>query len=192
MIPGFDGVTVCRVIRRGARNKDVPILMLTARREEADKVLGLESGADDYVTKPFGVRELMARVHALMRRHPAPAPPAPPAATPPVTEPPAGAGTTAPAVSPDERPVTIRVVVRGREVTLTNQEFNLLHLLASRPGIVFSREALLSRIWKGETFVTVRSVDTLVKRLRHKIEEDQANPALIQTVLGVGYKFADV
>jgi DNA-binding response OmpR family regulator len=199
MIPGFDGVTVCRVIRRGARNKDVPILMLTARREEADKVLGLESGADDYVTKPFGVRELMARVHALMRRHPAPAPPAPPAATPPVTEPPA---TPAPPTSPDERPVTIRgveidparrrVVVRGREVTLTNQEFNLLHLLASRPGIVFSREALLSRIWKGETFVTVRSVDTLVKRLRHKIEEDQANPALIQTVLGVGYKFADV
>jgi DNA-binding response OmpR family regulator len=193
MIPGFDGVTVCRAIRRGPRNQDVPILMLTARREEADKVLGLESGADDYVTKPFGVRELVARVHALMRRR------QPAGGLHPGVE--AGTATLA-APSADERPLAIRgieieparrrVVVGGREVTLTNQEFNLLHLLASHPGIVFSREALLSRIWKGETFVTVRSVDTLVKRLRRKIEEDQTTPALVLTIWGVGYKFADV
>jgi two-component system, OmpR family, response regulator len=183
MIPGLDGVSLCRAVRRGRENHDVPILMLTARREESDKVLGLESGADDYLTKPFGVRELVARARALLRR--------------PRQSPSAAAGDDG-----GEPPVSIhgieidparrRVRVGGREVELTDQEFRLLHLLATHAGIVFSREALLSKIWRGDTFVTVRSVDTLVKRLRRRIEPDPADPKFLITVWGVGYKFADV
>jgi len=181
MLPGLDGVTVCRAIRRDSNNSGVPILMLTARREEADKVVGLESGADDYLTKPFGVRELVARVRALLRRRP-----------------------LAGAIADDDpnRPISYknidvdparrRVRVDGRDVELTSHEFALLHVLLSSPGIVFSREALLTRVWKGDTFVTVRSVDTLVKRLRKKIEEDPANPKVVLTVWGTGYKAADV
>ena len=201
MIPGLDGVTLCRAIRRSGPNRDVPILMLTARREESDKVLGLESGADDYLTKPFGVRELVARVHALLRRPPLADRPPPPGAAVPASVP-AGDGPASGHASGRDKPLVIhgveidrarrRVRVQGRLVELTNQEFNLLVLLAEHPGIVFSREALLERIWRGETFVTERSVDTLVKRLRKKIEHDPANPALLLTVWGVGYKFADV
>jgi DNA-binding response OmpR family regulator len=180
MLPNMDGVTICRAIRRVGPNRDAPILMLTARREEADKVMGLDSGADDYLTKPFGVRELIARAAALMRRVRAP---------------------LAPAQS-DGRPVTIHqmeldparraVRVRGESIDVTRQEFNLLYLLASNPGIVFTRERLLSKVWQEQSFVTGRSVDTLVKRLRKKIESDPADPKLIITVWGDGYKFADV
>ena len=185
MLPGLDGLSLCRAVRNGALNHDVPILMLTARREESDKVVGLESGADDYLTKPFGVRELVARARALLRRPRVPAGGAPAAKTP----------------GSDGR-VTIhgievdvprrRVRVEGRDVELTDQEFRLLHLLASHAGIVFSREALLAKVWRGDTFVTVRSVDTLVKRLRRRIEADPAEPRFLLTVWGVGYKFADV
>jgi DNA-binding response OmpR family regulator len=190
MIPGLDGLTVCRAIRREGQNRDVPILILTARREEADKVLGLESGADDYLAKPFSVRELVARAHALLRR---------------ASRASAAAAETEPAAAGADlatRTVSVHGVeldparrtarVRGCDVDLTNQEFNLLLLFAEHPGIVFSRTALLSKIWKGDTFVTERSVDTLVKRLRHKIEADPANPALVLTQWGVGYKLADV
>ena len=180
MLPGLDGVTVCRAIRRDSINSGVPILMLTARREESDKVLGLESGADDYLTKPFGVRELVARVRALLRRRPL------------------AAGVPD---EDDQQPVTYRhieidparrrVRVSGRDVDLTSHEFALLYVLLSNPGIVFSREALLARVWKEDTFVTVRSVDTLVKRLRKKIEDDPANPSVVLTVWGAGYKAAD-
>ncbi len=180
MLPGVDGLTVCKAMRRSGANTDTPVLMLTARGEEADKVLGLETGADDYLAKPFGIREFVARVRALLRR---------PRAL-------ASAGGDA------GRPVTVhgveidparrRVRVTGREVELTAQEFRLLHLLATHPGIVFSREALLARVWPDETFVTPRSVDTLVKRLRKRIEADTEAPALILTVWGAGYKFADV
>ncbi|MGH9350495.1 MAG: response regulator transcription factor [Vicinamibacterales bacterium] len=181
MLPGLDGVTVCRAIRRDSINSGVPILMLTARREESDKVLGLESGADDYLTKPFGVRELVARVRALLRRRPLAAEGADGDGNRPVSH-----------HHIDIDPARRRVRVRGRDVWLTSHEFALLHLLVSSPGIVFSREALLARIWKGDTFVTVRSVDTLVKRLRKKIEEDPANPSVVLTVWGTGYKAADV
>jgi DNA-binding response OmpR family regulator len=181
MIPGLDGLAVCRAVRNGRMNHDVPILMLTARRDESDKVVGLESGADDYLTKPFGVRELVARARALLRR-PRQA---------------AGAeeeGPDAPlrvhGVEID--PARRRVRVEGHDVELTDQEFRLLHLLAAHAGIVFSREALLAKIWRGDTFVTVRSVDTLVKRLRRRIEPDAADPRYLLTVWGVGYKFADV
>jgi DNA-binding response OmpR family regulator len=175
------------------------VLLLTARREETDKVLGLETGADDYLTKPFGVRELIARVRALMRRPR-----------------PSRAGTGEDGALARERdgdrdrdrdrgrepgtvrlrdvivdPARRRVTVNGQEVELTGREFDLLHLLASHPGIVFSREALLARVWKGEAFVGERGVDTLIKRIRRKIEKDPANPALILTVWGSGYKAAD-
>jgi DNA-binding response OmpR family regulator len=193
MLPGLDGLTILKALRRDKLHGDVPVLLLTARREEVDKVLGLESGADDYLTKPFGIRELVARANALTRR---------PRASVAAEE----AGPTAPASLTDDGPsgspvqlrnVTIdparrRVTVAARAVELTSLEFDLLHLLASSPGIVFSRRALLSRVWKDDTFVTERSVDTLVKRLRRKIEVDPADPRLILTVWGTGYKAADV
>jgi DNA-binding response OmpR family regulator len=180
MLPGLDGVSVCRAIRRQGPNRDVPILMLTARHDESDKVVGLESGADDYLTKPFGVRELVARVAALLRR---------------------ARGTVAVDGDTDAKPLTIRgleidparrsVRVRGTAVEMTRQEFSLLYVLASQPGIVFTRERLLARVWQGQAYVTERSVDTLIKRLRRKVEEDPAEPRLLQTVWGDGYKFAD-
>ena len=186
MIPELDGLSLCRAVRNGRTNHDVPILILTARREESDKVVGLESGADDYLTKPFGVRELVARARALLRRPRQPA---------------LGAAED---LEPDDGqpvvrvhdveidPARRRVRVDGKNIELTDQEFRLLHLLATRAGIVFSREALLAKIWRGDTFVTVRSVDTLVKRLRRRIEADPASPRFLLTVWGVGYKFADV
>ena len=184
MLPGLDGLSLCRAVRNGQLNADVPILMLTARREESDKVVGLESGADDYLTKPFGVRELVARARALLRRprlRPADAA--------------SGAAGRDGIVTVHGIEIDVpkrRVRVDGRDIELTDQEFRMLHLLATHVGIVFSREALLGKIWRGETFVTVRSVDTLVKRLRRRIEADPANPEFLLTVWGVGYKFADV
>jgi DNA-binding response OmpR family regulator len=181
MLPKADGITVCRAIRRQQTNSDVPILMLTARRDESDKVLGLESGADDYLTKPFGVRELVARVRALLRR--------PRVTTAARLAAANRAFTTGPLhVDPAKRLVQIR----GRSIDLTRHEFDVLHLLASHPGIVFSRDMLLEHVWTLETHVTERSVDTLVKRLRQKIEADTREPQLILTVWGTGYKFADV
>jgi DNA-binding response OmpR family regulator len=182
MLPGLDGMTLCRAIRRGTPNADTPILMLTARRDESDKVLGLDSGADDYLTKPFGVRELMARVRALLRRGAA------------ATASASAGGVSHPLVYKhiEIDPARRRVRVGSRDVELTFNEFELLRILLSSPGIVFTREALLSKAWKDDTFVTVRSVDTLVKRIRRKIEEDSAAPSVILTVWGAGYKAADV
>ena len=187
MIPGLDGLSLCRAVRNGRMNHDVPILMLTARRDESDKVVGLESGADDYLTKPFGVRELVARARALLRRPRAPVPAAAALAASP-----GGDGAPIHVHGVEIDPARRRVRVDAREVDLTDQEFRLLHLLATHAGIVFSREALLGKIWRGDTFVTVRSVDTLVKRLRRRVEPDPANPRYLLTVWGVGYKFADV
>jgi DNA-binding response OmpR family regulator len=180
MLPGIDGVSITRSLRRLGANRDTPILMLTARQEEADKVMGLDSGADDYLTKPFGVRELVARAAALMRRARAPIPGA------------QGDSRPLDAHGVELDPARRGVRVRGNLVEVTRQEFNLLYLLASNPGIVFTRERLLTKVWQEQSFVTGRSVDTLVKRLRKKIEEDPANPRLIVTVWGDGYKFADV
>jgi DNA-binding response OmpR family regulator len=180
MLPGLDGVTLCRAIRREESNSDVPILMLTARREESDKVLGLDSGADDYLTKPFGIRELLARVRALLRRPRRTA---------------AAAGEQAAPVSAGPLvvdPARRQARIDGRDIELTPHEFDLLYLLASHPGIVFSREALVDRVWGSDTYVTARSVDTLVKRIRKKIEPDPDEPRYVLTVWGTGYKFADV
>jgi DNA-binding response OmpR family regulator len=178
MLPHLDGVTVCRAVRRESLNGDVPILMLTARREEADKVLGLESGADDYLTKPFGIREFIARVRALLRRRPSRA----------------TAGHAAAIIA---GPLTVdparrHARVADREIELTAHEFDLLYLLAGSRGIVFTREALMQKVWGDETHITERSVDTLIKRVRRKIEDDPAEPRFVLTVWGTGYKFADV
>jgi DNA-binding response OmpR family regulator len=180
MLPKVDGVAVCRAIRRQPANGDVPILMLTARREESDKVLGLESGADDYLTKPFGVRELVARVRALLRR-PRAVPPSKPAISQEIVQ----AG-----------PLRLdrarrQAFLDGQVIDLTPHEFDVLHLLAAHSGIVFTREMLLEQVWTNDTHVTERSVDTLIKRLRQKIETDTRDPKLILTVWGTGYKFAD-
>lgn len=181
VLPGMDGITVCQSIRNDGPNREVPILMLTARADEADRVIGLESGADDYLTKPFGVRELVARVRALLRR---------PKSTwrgtarnrerPTVSH----LGVT---VDPTRR----RVTVDGEVVSLTPQEFKLLYLLASHPGVVFEREEILARVWEDDVFVTVRGVDALVKRLRRKIEADPAQPVRVLTAWGTGYKFGE-
>ena len=178
MLPGVDGVTITRAIRRYGPNRDAPILILTARREEADKVMGLDSGADDYLTKPFGVRELVARAAALTRRTRGP-----------LMADSDGRSVSVHGVELDPSRRAMRV--RGTAVAVTRQEFNLLYVLASNPGIVFTRERLLSKVWQEQSFVTGRSVDTLVKRLRKKIEADPAEPKLILTVWGDGYKFAD-
>ena len=178
MLPGLDGITVCRAIRREPHLKDLPILMLTARREESDKVNGLESGADDYLTKPFGMREFIARVRALLRRR-----------------------RTAANAMAHQAPVTVSGLqvdparrlarLNQRDIDLTAHEFDLLYVLASNRGIVFSRDSLMQRVWGGDTHITERSVDTLIKRLRKKIENDPAEPRYIVTVWGTGYKFAD-
>ncbi len=185
MLPGVDGLTLCRALRRAGANIGTPVLMLTARGEESDKVLGLESGADDYLAKPFGIREFVARVRALLRRARAATPEAGESAG-------VAAGKVVTIHGLEIDPAKRRVRVRGHDVELTTQEFKLLHLLASHPGIVFSREALLTRVWPGQTFVTPRSVDTLVKRLRKRVETDTESPTLVLTVWGAGYKFADV
>ena len=184
MLPGVDGISICRAVRRDGPNQDVPILMLTARREESDKVLGLESGADDYLAKPFGIRELVARARALLRR-------------PRRSQLQAEAGARpASGRSRFTGCTSIRragaCACKGEDVDLTAQEFRLLHVLATHPGIVFSREALLTRVWPDHTYVTERSVDSLVKRLRRRIEKDPANPEIILTVWGSGYKCGDV
>ena len=179
MLPKVDGITVCRAIRRHAGNGDVPILMLTARSDESDKVLGLESGADDYLTKPFGVRELVARARALLRR--------PRSAN-------VGAVASGQPVSVGSLrvdPAKRQAVVDGQVIDLTPHEFEALYLLAAHPGIVFTREMLLDKVWSQDTHVTERSVDTLIKRLRQKIEPDTREPKLILTVWGTGYKFSD-
>jgi DNA-binding response OmpR family regulator len=178
MLPGLDGVSICRAVRASGPNRDRPILMVTARDSESDKVIGLESGADDYIAKPFGIRELLARVASITRRGTrAPSSEDEPEALPskgPVQ------------VDPDRRVVT----VRGQPVELTRQEFDLLQRLATRPGIVFSRAALLQSVWEDDAYVTERTVDTVISRLRRKIEYDPRDPELILTAWGVGYKFA--
>jgi DNA-binding response OmpR family regulator len=179
MLPGLDGITLCRAFRETGANTDTPLLMLTAKDSESDKVVGLESGADDYLTKPFGTRELAARAMALMRRQHRIAGESSEA-----TRFIARNGLT---IDLDKREVS----VRGSAIELTKQEFDLLRLLMTHAGIVFNREALLARVWGGDTYVTDRTVDTVVSRLRRKIEIDPQDPELILTAWGVGYKFVD-
>jgi DNA-binding response OmpR family regulator len=178
MLPGVDGLSICRQLTREC---GVPVLFVTARTLEEDRIEGFESGADDYLTKPFGIRELVARARALLRRprrsHLSAAAEGQQAVT-----------VAALTVDPARRHARFD----GNEIELTAHEFDLLYLLASNPGIVFSREALVGRVWGDDTYVTSRSVDTLIKRIRKKIEPDPDEPRFILTVWGTGYKFADV
>ncbi|MCI8867109.1 MAG: response regulator transcription factor [Anaerotignum sp.] len=175
MMPKMDGYEACKKIRE---KKNTPIIMLTARAEEVDKVLGLEFGADDYVTKPFGVRELMARVKANLRKA---AFRAEPAADAPV----AGSAFERLDLNPD------RYEVRkdGKIIDLTLREFELLKFLSGQKGQVFSRETLLEKVWGYEYFGDVRTVDVTIRRLREKIEDDPGKPVYILTKRGVGYYF---
>jgi len=168
MLPGIDGIEVCRRIRA---SRNVPIIMLSARDDEVDKVLGLEMGADDYVTKPFSPRELVSRVKANLRR----------ARVVPVQEDPIRIGDIE--VDPAARTVTRD----GQDVPLTFSEFEILLKLMKSPRRVFTREELMDHLWNGSFYGDLRSVDVHVRHLRQKVERDPANPVLIRTVRGVGY-----
>jgi phosphate regulon transcriptional regulator PhoB len=174
MLPGLDGLEICRQIRRNEKYSTLPLLMLTARDEESDRVVGLEMGADDYVTKPFSMRELIARVRALLRR----------------TEPAVSSKTTVQRGNLIIDPGAHNVSIDGRQVDLSALEFRLLHYLASHPGMVFSRDQLLDRVWGNDRTVTPRSVDVYVRRVREKIQPDPQSQSFIQTVHGVGYRFS--
>jgi DNA-binding response OmpR family regulator len=169
MLPGMDGFACCRALRRGS---DVPIVMVTARTDTHDVVAGLEAGADDYVTKPFAAKELSARIRALLRR----------ARTAEQSSSVVAFGNVE--VRPDEG----TVLKDGSEVHLTRTEFRLLCELASTPGRMFSREALLDRVWGYDYFGDGRLVDVHIRRLRTKVEDDPANPKHVLTVRGLGYK----
>ena len=172
MLPKMDGLEVCRRIRA---DSDVPILMLTARSEELDKVVGLEMGADDYLTKPFSMRELMARVRALLRRS---------AGREPVED---GSRVVIDALELDVRGRTVHR--HGKEIALKPKEFDLLFFMAKNAGQVFSRQQLLENVWGYDFFGGSRTVDVHVRWLREKLEETPARPRYILTVRGVGYKF---
>ncbi len=175
MLPKRNGFDVCRAVREAGR--DTPIIMLTAREEENDKVLGLELGADDYITKPFSMRELLARVKANIRRR---GMDRDPAAAPSAQRLELGR------LSIDREALT--AYKDGRPLDLTQREFELLRFLAEAPGKVFSREALMENVWNYEGYVgDVRAVDVAVRRLREKVEDDPASPTFIVTRRGLGY-----
>lgn len=178
MLPKLDGFEVCKEVRKSS---NVPIIMLTAREEEVDKILGLELGADDYITKPFSMRELMARIKANVRRSLAPA-------------------SEAEETSDENHLVFGNIVINlksldvkknGTKLELTPREFDLIKFLATRPNQVFSREELMEHVWKYDYYGDLRTVDVTVRRLREKLEDDPANPVRIVTRRGAGYMFAD-
>jgi two-component system alkaline phosphatase synthesis response regulator PhoP len=175
MLPGLSGMELCKLLRQRSETAKLPILMLTAKAGEADRIVGLEMGADDYLAKPFSPREMVARVRAILRRSEATAP----------TE-------AAPAYEKGSLRIdfsTYEAFVRGKSVKLTLKEFELLRFLVQNPSRVLNRDQLLDRVWGGETFVTPRTVDVHIRRLRKAVEKDDRKPKWILTVRGVGYKF---
>lgn len=172
MLPGLSGMEVCRQLRRST---DVPIILLTARKDEVDRVLGLELGADDYVTKPFGPRELVARVKAILRRSTR------------GWEAGGDVRTRGIRIDPERRVVELD----GTALELTFTEFELLQILARNPGRAFTRDELLARVWGEDFFGDARTVDVHIRHLREKLEDDSGTPRFIETVRGVGYRFKD-
>ena len=173
MLPKMSGIEVCQAVRE---KSDVPIIMLTAKGEDMDKILGLEYGADDYMTKPFNILEVKARIKAILRR--------------------AGAGKEAPKMEITAGDITININTRsvishGEPVNLTVKEFDLLNLFMSNIGKIYSRDELLETIWGFDYIGDFRTVDVHIRRLREKIEKDPANPKHIMTKWGVGYYFAE-
>jgi len=175
MLPGIDGYELCKILRRKTDTSEIPIILITAKNEEIDRILGLEIGADDYITKPFSVRELVARVKAVLRR----------------------------VEKKDKGENTIRisdicikvdkfeVTVDGRKIDLTPKEFELLKLFAQNPGRVFSRDYLLERIWGYDYLGDTRTVDVHIRHLRQKLGDEQDEPKYIETIRGIGYKFKE-
>lgn len=177
MLPRMSGIDVCKAIRNDPATADLPIIMVTAKDDETDKIIGLEIGADDYITKPFSVRELVARVRTILRR------------------------------LRDENKQNLKeefsyrglkinyasyeVTAGGKKIILSPTEIKLLFFFTKRPGRVYTREQILDQVWGDDTFVTPRAVDVHIRRLRSQIEEDVNNPQYIITVRGVGYKFSD-
>ena len=183
MLPGMDGISACREIRAGeagSATSDVPILMLTARDDELNVVVGLEVGADDYVTKPFRPRELVSRVRAHLRRRRLDAKGAPDEQK----------KLEFPGLEIDLR--SHRVTSGGSPVALTAREFEVLALMASHPGRVYSREQIMRHLWGGDFFGEARAADVHVQHIRGKIEPDPKNPRYVQTVRGAGYRFAEL
>lgn len=173
MVPGGDGLDLCRRVREsGAPLAAIPIVFLTAKTAESDRILGLELGADDYITKPFSPRELLARIKAVLRRCEGPLAPALIALG---------------DLEIDSAAMT--VTVRGSLITTTATEFRLIHYLAQHAGRVFTRDQILDAVWKETTFVSPRSVDVYVRKLREKIEQDPEDPRYLKTVRGTGYRF---
>ena len=173
MLPGLQGVELCRIIRNDIQMASLPVIMLTAKGEEVDRVLGLEMGADDYITKPFSPRELVARVNAVLRR---------------AKERPASGRIIKEGdlvIDKDAYAVTRK----GIHIKLSATEFRLLLYLAERKGRVFNREQLLNAVWSDEAFVEPRTVDVHIRRLRAQIEEDPSSPGYIKTMRGAGYFF---
>ncbi|WP_139904447.1 response regulator transcription factor [Clostridium thermarum] len=172
MLPGMDGYDVCKEIRRDKQMSQIPIIMITAKGEEIDKILGLELGADDYITKPFSIRELMARVKAVLRRT---------------------------SVQPNDDSykfgnITVdfqkhEILKKGEKLELTLKEFELLEILIKNKGHVMTRDFLLDKIWGYEYIGETRTVDVHIRHLRQKIEEDDKNPVYIETIRGIGYRF---
>lgn len=174
MVPGGSGLDVCKQVRRHPTLASLPVIFLTARAAEDDRVLGLELGADDYIVKPFAMRELLARVRAVLRRSETPG------------------GAPAEVLTIDDLlidPGSMQVKVRGELITTTTTEFRLLEYLARHPGRVFSRDQLLDAVWGDSRFVTPRSVDVYVRRLREKIETEPETPRFLKTLRGAGYRF---
>jgi DNA-binding response OmpR family regulator len=171
MLPGTDGFDLCRQIRQTATLAQTPIIFLTAKSDESDRVKGLELGGDDYITKPFSPRELVARIRTVLR---------------PVRETPAPETLKLGDLEIDASSMTVRI--DGRTVLTTVREFRLLEYLASHRGRVFTRDQLLDAVWKETAFVTPRSVDVYVRRLREKIESDPRHPRYLKTLRGIGYR----
>lgn len=174
MLPGLDGLSICRMVRHDTSTSHIPIIMLTARGTEVDKIVGLESGADDYIVKPFGLGEFLARVRAVMRRAPGPL-----------------MLQQDEMVSNDLRlNLTGRRVFKdGEEIKLSNKEFDLLAELMRNRSAVLSRDLILTKVWGYDYFVDKRTVDVHIRWLREKLEDDPSNPRRIITVRGVGYRF---
>jgi DNA-binding response OmpR family regulator len=170
MLPDSDGLEICKGLRNNSELANIPIIFLTARVSETDRILGLELGANDYIVKPFFIRELVARVKNQLRTQTVPT-----------------RSVRAGALELDR--ASCRVLLHGNEVALTATEFRLLDFLMSRPGVVYSREQLLDSVWGHDRAVTDRTVDVYILRLRQKIEPDPANPSFIRAVRGFGYSF---
>jgi len=178
MLPKMNGLDVCKAVRRNPETANLPIIMLTAKGEEIDKIIGLEIGADDYITKPFSMKELIARVRAILRRM----------------------HDNDNKLGKEEfiyKELAINyasclVQIGGKKVTLSPTELKLLFFLSRNPGRVYSRNQILDHVWGDDTFITDRAVDVHIRRLRSQIERDMENPHYILTVRGFGYKFADI